>query len=137
VSGRAAVIALLLTAGIAGGCGSGSDESDSEAQKVLEQLKTLQKGEILIQGMSAPRIIGPYDFKPGGYLFSFVHREADGERLVVALESKPRSRAQPYQLLIDSDRSSGMVSVTLTGKLHVHVIEAGGEYVLRFRPKRR
>jgi hypothetical protein len=134
---RDAGVALLLAAGIAGGCGSGSDDASGEAQKVVEQLKTLQKGEILIQGMSAPRIIGPYDFKAGGYVFSFDHGEAAGEKLTVALESRPRSRSQPYQLLVDSNRSSGTSSVSLSGKLYVHVVGAGGEYVLRFRPKQR
>jgi hypothetical protein len=137
VSVRSAGIALLIAAGLAGGCGSGSDDASGEAQEVVEQLKTLQKGEILIQGMSAPRVIGPYDFKAGGYLFSFEHRKAEGKKLTVALESKPRSRTQPYQLLIDSERESGTTSVTHTGKRYVHVLEAGGEYVLRFRPKRR
>ena len=136
MSVRNAGVALLLAAAVAGGCGSESDDASGEAQKVVEQLKTLQKGEILIQGMSAPRVIGPYDFKAGGYLFSFEHREAEGKKLTVALESKPRSRAQPYQLLIDSERGSGTASVAQTGKRYVHVLEAGGEYVLRFRPKR-
>lgn len=137
MSVRSAGVALLLAAGTAGGCGSGSDNAGGEAQKVAEQLKTLQKGEILIQGMSTPRVIGPYDFKTGGYLFSFEHREADGDKLTVALESRPRSRAQPYQLLVDSTRSSGTSSVSMSGKLYVHVVDAGGEYVLRFRPKQR
>jgi hypothetical protein len=136
MNARTAGVAVLLAAGIAGGCGSGSDES-GEASEVVQQLKSLQKGEILIQGMSAPRVVGPYDFKPGGYLFSFKHDEADGEKLTVALESRPRSRSQPYQLLVDSNRSTGTSSVSLSGKLYVHVVDAGGEYVLRFRPKQR
>ena len=137
MSARTARVALLLAAAVASGCGSQSGDSKGEAQKVVKQLESLQKGEILIQGTSAPRVIGPYEFKAGGYVFSFEHGEADGERLTVALESKPQSRAQPYQLLVDSDRGSGTSSVSLTGKLYVHVVDASGEYVLRFRPKRR
>jgi hypothetical protein len=137
VSARNGGAALLLAAGIAGGCGSQSGDSSGEAQEVVEQLESLQKGEILIQGTSAPRVIGPYEFKTGGYVFSFRHGEADGERLTVALESKPRSRTRPYQLLVDSDRGSGTSPVSLTGRLYVHVVEASGEYVLRYRPKQR
>jgi hypothetical protein len=128
-------IALTLAAGIAAGCGSGSDDSANEAQKVVQQLKSLQKGDILIQGFSAPRVLGPYQFKPGGYVFSY--RQNGGAGLRVALESKSGSRRQPYQLLVDSDQTSGRSSVALAGKLYVHVLEADGEYMLRFRPKRR
>jgi hypothetical protein len=134
VSARGAGFALLLAAAAAG-CGSQSGDSKREAEQVVKQLTSLQKGEILIQGTSAPRVIGPYDFRAGGYVFSFEHRKADGERLTVALESKRNSRAQPYQLLVDSDRSAGTSSVSLSGKLFVHVVNASGEYVLRFRPK--
>jgi hypothetical protein len=127
----------LLAAGVAGGgCGSQSGDSKGEAQRVVKQLKSLQKGEILIQGTSA-RVTGPYEFKPGGYVFSFQRSEAHGEPLTVALESQPNSQAPPYQLLVDSDRGSRTSSVSLSGKLYVHVVEASGEYVLRFRPKQR
>jgi hypothetical protein len=134
VSARGAGVALLLAAAVAGGCGSQSDDGKGDAEQVLKQLTSLQRGEILIQGTSAPRVIGPYDFKAGGYVFSFEHGEADG-RLTVALESKPKSRARPYELLVDSDRVAGTNSVSLSGKLYVHVVNASGEYVLRFRPK--
>jgi hypothetical protein len=135
VSARSAGVALLLAAGVASGCGSQSGDSSGDARKVVKQLKSLRKGEILIQGTSAPRVLGPYEFKAGGYVFSFQHGEADGERLTVALESQPQSRARPYQLLVDSDRGSGTSSVSLTGKLYVHVVDASGEYLLRFRPR--
>ena len=128
---------MLLAAAVANGCGSQSGDGKGEAEKVVKQLTSLQKGEFLIQGTSSPRVLGPYGFKPGGYVFSFEHREADGARLTVALESKPQSRAQPYQLLVDAKRGSGSTSVSLSGKLYVHVIAAGGEYVLRFTPKQR
>lgn len=135
VSARAAGAGLVLALAVVAGCGSGSDGSRKEAQEVLQQLKSLQEGEIVIQGFSAPRIVGPYRFKPGGYVFSYRHK--GDERLNVTLESKPRSRAQPYQLLVDSDQASGTKAVALTGKLYVHIVDAGGEYMLRFRPKRR
>ncbi|MBA3365271.1 MAG: hypothetical protein H0U03_05730 [Actinobacteria bacterium] len=100
----------------------------------------MHRGEILIQGLTAPRTVGPYVFKPGGYVFRFEQpgaRESDQKRLVVALESTPRSRAQPYQLLVDSGRGSGTKGVSVSGKLYVHVVRAPGDYVLRFTPKRR
>lgn len=133
-------IALVLAAAAAGGCGSSSDDGSGEAAEVVEQLKSLKPGEILIQGMTAPRVAGPYDFKPGGYVLRFEQpgaRDGEQERLTVALESKPRSRAEPYQLLVDSSRRSGTEKVSLSGKLYVHVVRAPGDYVLRFTPNRR
>jgi hypothetical protein len=133
-------IALLLAGAAAGGCGSSSDDGSGEVTKVIGQLKSLRKGEILIQGMTSPRVIGPYAFKPGGYVLRFEQPgapESERERLVVALESKPRTRAQPYQLLVDSDRGSGTKGVSVSGKLYVHVVRAPGDYVLRFTPRRR
>ena len=135
MSARGAGVALLLAVAAVAGCGSQSGDGNREAEEVVKQLTSLQRGEILIQGTSAPRVLGPYQFKAGGYLFSFEHQEAEGERLAVALESKPESRAEPYQLLVDAKRGSGSGSVSLTGKLYVHIIAAGGDYVLRFRPK--
>ena len=135
MTARGLGIGLVLALGIATGCGSGSDDSENEAQEVVERLRSLEKGEIFIQGLSAPRVFGPYRFKPGGYTFNYTHEST--AQLTVALESKPRSRAEPYQLLVDSDRATGTGSVALTGKLYVHVLEADGEYVLRFRPKQR
>jgi hypothetical protein len=132
---RAGVVLLLATA-LTVGCGSDSGNSDSEAQKVVQQLRSLKKGEILIQGTSAPRIVGPYDFKPGGYIFSFEQKPGDG-KLSVALESKPRSHAQPYKLLVDSGQPAGSTPFALAGRLYVHIRDAGGEYILRFRPDRR
>lgn len=134
-------IALLLAAAAAGACGSSSDDDGSgEAGKVVRQLESLQRGEFLIQGMTAPRVLGPYVFKPGGYVFRFEQqgaRESEEERLIVALESTPGSRAEPYELLVDSGRGSGTKGVSLSGKLYVHVVRAPGDYVLRFTPKRR
>jgi hypothetical protein len=129
---RSAGIALLVAVAIAGGCGSDSEDSSDEAQKIVQQLKSLRRGEIFIQGMS-PRVVGPYDFKPGGYIFTFDQAARSGG-LTVALESKPRSRAQPYQLLVKSARASGTRPISLSGRLYVHIVDASGTYVLRFRP---
>ena len=131
----ALVTGAVLALAVAAGCGSGSDDSGNEAREVVERLRSLEKGEIFIQGLSAPRVVGPYRFKPGGYTFSYTH--GSNAQLKVALESKPRSPEKPYRLLVDSNRPAGTGSVDLAGKLYVHVLEADGEYVLRFRPKRR
>ena len=134
------VAALLVAAAVAGGCGSSSDDVSGEAEKVVSQLDSLQEGEILIRGMSAPRILGPYVFKPGGYVVNFEQPgagESEQKRLIVALESTPRSRSHPYQLLVDSGRGSGTKGVSMSGKLYVHIVRATGDYVLRFTPKGR
>lgn len=130
----AATVLLALT-----GCGGSGADTDAEAERVLGELKTLQEGEILVRGMTAPRVIGPYTFEPGGYVFRFEHAasdEGDG-RIVVALESRPNSRRAPYQQLVDTAAPSGSANVGLSGKLYVHVMSANGEYVLRFTPKRK
>ena len=134
-------IALVLVVAAVGACGSSSDDDGSgDAAKVVQQLESLQRGEFLIQGMTAPRVLGPYVFKPGGYVFRFEQqgaRESEEERLIVALESTPGSRAEPYELLVDSGRGAGTKGVSLSGKLYVHVVHASGDYVLRFTPKPR
>lgn len=133
-------VALLVAAAVAGGCGSSSDDVSGEAEKVVSQLDSLQEGEILIQGMTAPRVMGPYVFKPGGYVLRFEQpgaRESEEKGLIVALESKPGSRAEPYQLLVDSDRDSGTKEVSVSGNLYVHIVRAPGDYLLRFTPKPR
>ena len=132
MNARAAGAILVLALGVVAGCGSGSDDSREEVAEVVEQLKSLKKGEMLVQGFSAPRVVGPYHFEPGGYVLSYTH-EGD-ERLRVALEPKAQS-TQPPQLLVDSDQASGTKAVTLTGKLYVHIVDADGAYMLRFRPK--
>ena len=100
----------------------------------MEELESLSAGEIVIKG-SSPRSYGPYTLQPGGYVFRF-EQQADGPaRIVVVLESKPGTRAQPYALLADSEERSGTRRVVLTGKLYVHVARAEAEYELRFTPK--
>lgn len=133
MNARAAGAILFLALGVVAGCGSGSDDSREEVEEVVEQLKSLKKGEILIQGFSAPRVVGPYRFEPGGYVLSYTHEGS--ERLKVALGSKAQSQQQPSQLLVDSDQASGTKAVTLTGKLYVHIVDADGAYTLRFKPK--
>ena len=99
----------------------------------MKELGSLRAGEIVIKG-SSPRAYGPYTLEPGGYVFRF-EQQADGPaRIVVSLESKPGSRAQPYALLADSEKRSGTRRVVLAGKLYVHVVRAEAEYELRFTP---
>jgi hypothetical protein len=134
---RLAVGAGLLLA--LTGCGSGADTDEAEAERVLGEIKSLKEGEILIRGMTAPRVIGPYTFKPGGYVFRFEQagsNEGD-RRMVVVLESRPNSRRDPYQRLVDTRTPSGSAKVVVSGKLYVNVLSADGEYVLRFTPKRK
>lgn len=125
----AAVIACLATG--CGGSGSGDDASP-EAQEVVKELESMKAGEIVIKG-SSPRVYGPYVLENGGYVLSF--EQPASADLVVALESKPRSRAKPYKLLVDSSDRSGTRPVTLAGKLYVHVVAAGGDYELRLTPR--
>ena len=135
-----AVVIVVLALTVLGGCGSSSSSEDGtgEAAEVAEQLKSLEKGEILIQGVSSPRTYGPYVFKEGGYVLHYEQPNAkDGadEPLTVALQSKRDSRQQPYELVVDSPQHAGKKDMSLSGKLYVHVESSSGEYVLRFRPK--
>jgi hypothetical protein len=134
----AAGVAAALVA-VAAGCGGGGAENDdasAQAREVVRELRSLERGEILIQGVS-PRVYGPYTLAPGGYVLRFEQSgSGEGSRLVVALESKPGSRAAPYRLVVDSADRSGTRRVTMSGKLYVHVTRAGGEYELRLTPRR-
>lgn len=133
---RAAVAAAVLAALVTSCGGSRSDDASSEAKEVVRELRSLERGEILIQG-SSPRVYGPYSLKPGGYVLHFDQPDSDGaSRLVVALESKPDSRVAPYQRLVDSRERSGTRRVAASGRLYVHVIAAGGEYEIRLKPQR-
>jgi hypothetical protein len=131
---RHACLAAAVIACLAAGCGgSGSgDDASPEAQEVVEELEAMKAGEILIKG-SSPRVYGPYELERGGYVLSY--QQPASTDLVVALESKPRSRVKPYELLVDSDDRTGTRPVTLTGKLYVHVVAADGEYELRLTPR--
>jgi hypothetical protein len=133
---RHTYLAALVIAALAAGCGgSGSDDAASpEAQEVVQELESLREGEIVIKGSSA-REYGPYTLEPGGYVFRFEQQVDSPARIVVALASKPGSRAQPYALLADSEERSGTRRVALSGKLYVHVARAEAEYELRFTPK--
>lgn len=131
----AAGLVIALTA-----CGgSGTDTDGAEAERVLGDIKSLKEGEILIRGLTAPRVIGPYTFEPGGYVFRFEHAASDGgeDRMEVVLESRPNSRRDPYQPLVDTPARSGSAKVAVSGKLYVNVLSADGEYVLRFTPKQK
>lgn len=128
----AAVVAAMLAA-LAGCGGSANDDAGAEAREVVRELRSLEEGEILIQGTS-PRVYGPYSLAPGEYVLRF-EQSGDAGTLVVALESKPGSQAAPYQRLVDSEERSGTRRVTMTGKVYVHVVTAEAEYELRLRPR--
>jgi hypothetical protein len=128
-----AVAALVML--LAAGCGGGAESESDEAQRVLGEIQSLQAGEILIRGIATPRTTGPYTFKPGGYVLRF-EQTGDGDRIVVALESRPNSQRDPYQRLVDAAARSGSAQVGVSGKLYVHVLSAAGDYTLRFTPKR-
>ena len=138
--GKAAVIRRALAAGLAVavlpalGCGSSADDADApagDAGAIIQELKGLKPGERLVKSSRVPRFSGPYAFKRG-YVFRW--QQTDGGRLTVALESRRGSRQQPYQLFNGTGRS-GARRVTVRGRLHVHVLEASGAYVLRFTPE--
>jgi hypothetical protein len=133
---RLAYVAAAVILAFGAGCGgSGSSDAESpDAQEVVAELESLQEGEIVIKG-SSPRAYGPYTLKPGGYVFRFEQQAEGPARILVALESKRGSRAEPYELLVDSEAPSGMHRVGLSGKLYVHVVRADAEYELRFTPK--
>jgi hypothetical protein len=125
---------LAATGGLVAACG-GSDSSGSDAQEVQEiadLIESAKPGEYLILSSGSIRD-GPYKFKPGGYVFSFQQTD-EPARLVVSLQSKPGSRDEPYQLLIDTTALKGSEQVSLTGRLYVDVVSEGS-YLLRFTPR--
>jgi hypothetical protein len=133
----AAVVAIFAAGGVPAGCGSGSHGSGGEKQEVdqiVNLIKSAKPGEFLIEESGPRRAEGPYVFKPGGYVFRFEQMKNRG-RLVVSLESKPGSRQEPYQLLVDTAARVGSEQVSLTGRLYVHIV-SDGEYLLRFTPNR-
>jgi hypothetical protein len=129
-------VAVGAVAVLMAGCGgsASSDAASSDAQEVVNELKSLRAGEIVIKGTS-PRAYGPYTLEPGGYVLRFEQQAGGFARIVVALESKPGSRVQPYALLVDSQEQSGTRPVALSGRLYVHVVRAEAEYELRLTPK--
>jgi hypothetical protein len=128
--------AVVVVAGLVGACGGSGDNDDAEVAAVIESLKSLKPGEILIQGRRAEKFSGPYRLRKGGYLFRFRRIGGDGS-LTVLLESVRGSKRQPFQLLLDdSDQKAGQRTVTVSGKLYVHVKSSAKGYVLRFTPKR-
>ena len=130
----AAILAVLLLAVAAGCGGSRADDASAEADEIVRELGSLEKGEIVIRG-SSPRVYGPYSLAPGGYVLHFEQPGSGRAKLVVALESKPGSRAAPYELVVDSEKRSGTRRVAMSGKLYVHVVTADAGYELRFRPR--
>lgn len=128
--------AVAVTAGLVVACGGSGDDAGAEAEAVIQSLKSLKPGEILIQGRRAEKFSGPYRFRKGGYLLHFRRMGADGS-LTVSLESARASERQSFQLLLDdSDQEAGQRTVTVSGKLYVHVKSSADGYVLRFTPQR-
>jgi hypothetical protein len=129
------LLGLVALGTLAAGCGGSSAGSSEEAQQVIKNFKSLQRGEFLIQGMRHEKFSGPYAFKPGGYLMRF--QQNGGEpQLTVSLESQRGTAKKPYQLIADTDQSAGRRPVTISGRLYVHVRSSADGYVLRFTPKR-
>ena len=128
------LLAVVLIAGFAGGCGGSNEDAGAEADQILKDLKALKPGEILIQGQRREKFSGPYILRRGGYVLQF-EREGDG-KLTVALESKRGSKQPPYQVLLaDSEQKAGRREITLSGKFYVHTTSTADGYVLRFTPK--
>jgi hypothetical protein len=135
LAANGSIAGILAAAIVISGCGSepkSRREGNAEVASVIELLKSSKPGEMIISASQSPLIDGPYRFKPGGYVFRF--RQESRGRLIVALESKPRSRRPPYQRLIDTFDRSGRTQVQMAGKLYVHVV-SDGAYLLRFTPK--
>jgi hypothetical protein len=132
----------MLVSFLAVACGSGSTGSPGgsglDTTTLLKQLRSVQKGEVLIIGKRPVRFSGPYSFRRGGYVFHFTQAaRADGSRpqLRVSLESHRGSRKPPYLRLVDTNRLGGRVSMTISGRLFVHVITSSPSYLLRFTPR--
>ncbi len=136
MSARKAFLVTAVLVAVASGCGGSSSEAENpDAQAIVKELGSLREGEIVIKG-SSPRVYGPYVLDRDAYVFRFEQPGSGGSpRLVVALESRPRSEEEPYELLVDSQDRSGTRPVTLKGKLYVHVVDAEADYELRFTPR--
>jgi hypothetical protein len=131
------ILAIVSLAGLVGGCGGSSDDAEAEAQNVLQNIKALKPGEILIHGQRREKYSGPYTLQRGGYVLRF-QREGESGKLTVALESQRGSKQAPYQLLLaDSEQKAGSREVTLSGNFYVHIRSTAEGYVLRFTPKTR
>jgi len=104
-----------------------------------------QKGEFLIQGNTAPKSLGPYDFEPDLYTFRFeqyapgfrgIDFSTDASSITVALDRKPRVNAPDSQLLVNATQKQGDNVVYVSGRYFVDVTSADYSYVLRFTPRR-
>ena len=133
-AGCAALASLLLTVGVA--CGGSDAEEPDEIEGLAEELKSLKPGEVLIKGRRSPKFSGPHEFQPGGYVLRF-SQEGGSPGLTVSLESTRNSKRPPYQLVVDTKQAAGRASVTVRGRLYVHVVSSAESYELRFTPKRR
>jgi hypothetical protein len=128
------ILAIVSFAGLVAGCGGSSDKAGPDVQDVLQNIKALKPGEILIQGQRREKFSGPYTLQRRGYVLRFERLGGSGN-LTVALESQRGSKQPPYKLLLsDSAQKRGRREVRLSGKLYVHITSTADGYVLRFTP---
>ena len=131
----------LVLVGLGVGCAAKSGGSQQpeglDTTALLKQLQNVKKGEVLIIGQKPVRFSGPYSFRSRRYLFRFKQRASEAgnqPHLRVSLESHRGSRQKPYELVVDTSRLAGRASVTISGRLFVHVLTSSPSYVLRFTP---
>ena len=133
--GSISILAFISLTGLVGGCGGSKEDSGAEAEEIVQSLKSLKPGEILIQGKRKEKFSGPYTLRRGGYVLQFQRVGASGS-LTVALESQRGSKQPPYKILLaDSSQTGGRREITLSGRFYVHVVSTADGYVLRFAPK--
>ena len=102
-------------------------------------------GEILVNGNTAPKTFGPYDFEPGVYKFQYeqfapdtpgLNFKTDASPLAVMINRKPRVTAADSQLIVNASERTGDNLVEISGRFYVDVTSADHSYVLRFTPQR-
>ncbi len=143
LAGVAATLALMLAA--AAGCGSDDSNATStpqasDAQAAAPKLarQPPRRGEILIDGESAPAIYGPFS-GTGPYLLRFERHQPPTETSsapVGPLVATTVSQAggQPQQVLVNSGDRRGRYEVFLSGKFLIDVPVADAPYLIRLTP---
>jgi hypothetical protein len=112
--------------------------AESKPKQGRQAAKT---GTITISGAAIPRTFGPFDFKPGGYRFSFVqlgdndgHPWNQSTGFLVYVAGKLSPLAGPFQRLVNRSAKSGSTLMTKSGKLYVEVASGGPPYKITFAP---
>ena len=129
-------LTVAVTVGIGAGCGSSAEtagDSSGDAGSIVQDLKALKPGEHLIKSTRVPRFSGPYTL---GTRYVIRWEQESAGPLAVALESRRGSDRPPYQLFEATGRS-GTGHVTVSGRLHVHILRASGAYEVRLTPTRK